>query len=279
MDWLFQYIGIPDLNTMDVSIPKEKVTANVKTDLAKKAIIREFNNINEINYHAIIRGEKLDDFNEELHIIEVVLSEPKYIKPIAEAFQQAIPYSKVIIFASGDKYVFFNCSQFSSSISQYDYSDWVYKEELMVDFDLGVERQPAVRKDETDIWALTQKIRDIFYDAEQSDYISLRHYIDDLKIREIQYGREYVQPIISELAGSDKIEYFADFPFVLRTDADAQYQKRKIYSSSFGSVEDGRFGIDRRFEPLTKSDFTTVDEMMLLLDESAYSFASQPDWE
>ena len=282
MDWLLQYIGISNVNTLDVSVPKEKVVANIRTRFAQKAMIRELDNIKEIIYHAIFRGEKAAGYCEELHIIEVVLLEPKYVKAIAEAFQQAIPYSKVIIFSSGDKFLFFHGSQFGDSISQYDFSDWVYKEEIMVDFDLGTERQPVAERGKVDLWDLPEEIRELFYEAEWSQYISLRHLIDILKIREIKFKRNYVHSIITELAEADKIEYFADYPFVLWTEANQQYLKRMKRNPkllSRGSVEDRRFGIDRQFESLMKSEFTTIPEMFELLHESTDCPTDQQEWE
>ena len=140
MKWLNELSGIPVNSMLNVSIPKEKLVANIRTKFVQMAAARELDYIEDIVYHAIFRdvaGRKTID---ELHIIEVKLREPKYVKIIAEAFQQAIPYSQVLIFSSGEKYLLFESDPQTDAIRQYQFSEWVYEEELVIDFSFGIKK-------------------------------------------------------------------------------------------------------------------------------------------
>ena len=272
MDWLSKLSGIAPDMLMNISIPKEKLVGNLKNSLFKVIVTGEFGNVQDIIYHAILRETCSSGYSEELHIIEVSLYEPKYVKAIAEAFQKTIPYPKVIIFSSGEKYLFFHDYGLKNEISQHQFSDWVYEEELMVDYALGVELQAESACADYNLELcsnLPYQLEDFFHCAESSEFICLRHLIDDLKILEINTGKNYVRPILFQLINEDRVEYLNDIPFVLWSDANQQYHRRTPEKSALtSSIVDHRFGIDRRFEPLTASDFTTTEEVMDLLSEA-----------
>lgn len=276
MKWLNELSGIPANSMLNVSIPKEKLVANIRTRFVQIAAARELDYIEDIVYHAIFRdvvGRKTID---ELHVIEVKLREPKYVKIIAEAFQQAIPYSQIIVFSSGEKYLLFESDPQTDSIRQYQFSEWVYEEELVIDYSFGEKRQPAaiIDPENRENWNdLPDKMSNLFYTASHSDYLCMRRLVDILRIREIQYGKELIHPIIAKLIEYGKMEYFDDIPFVTWSDADSLYG-RAFPHKFWPSIEDYRFGIDRQFEPLTMDDFTSYEETLTLLEGIEYSLPS-----
>lgn len=280
MDWLNKLIGMSPADLLNVSIPKEKMVQNIKSTFLQMALTRELENIQDIVYQAIFRQKISESLSEELHIIEVALIEPKYIKVIAEALQKAIPYPKIVIFSSAEKYLLFLSDGYEEKLLQYQFSDWVYEEELLADRFYGTVRDldtPLQKCHEDALYALYFGIANFFDKAQYSEYICLRHMIDILKKRELQNGEDYVLPAISRLVNEDRVEYFGDMPFVLQRDADQQYQR--IRGCPFGDVhiEDERFGIDRKFEPLRALDFTTQDEVMQILQKAEEAFF-RPRW-
>lgn len=281
MNWFNKLSGIAPNNLQSTSIPKGKLIENIKNRLLKNSTLRELDNVQDIVYHAIFRHTITDEYEGELHIIEVKLLLPQFIKVIAEAFHKAIPYPKVIIFSSGEKYLLFRDYGHDFPISRYDFTDWVYEEELLVDFSLGTDRQAVyeIAVNNREEWGeFPYQFSNMFSSAESSTFICLRHLIDLLKIREINSGRDYVRPIVTQLVSEDCIEYYNDMPFVLWTDADQQFLRRNPGKSSYDHIDDRRFGIDRRFEPLTEADFTTQSEVTDLLSV-AESTALYLDWE
>lgn len=269
MKWLNELSGIPVNSMLNVSIPKEKLIANIRTKFVQMAAARELDYIEDIVYHAIFRGVVGRQTIDELHIIEVKLREPKYVKIIAEAFQQAIPYSQVIIFSSGEKYLLFESYLQADAIKQYQFSEWVYEEELVIDYSFGTRRQPeaAIDPNKWETWKyLPERLTDIFHSASYGDYLCLRRLVDILRIREMQYEKELIRPIISKLIEYGKIEYFDDVPFVTWSDADSLYG-RAFPHKFWPSIKDHRFGIDRQFEPLTMGDFASYEETQNLLEE------------
>lgn len=282
MKWLNELCGIPVNSTLNVSIPKEKLVANIRTKFVQMAAERELDYIENIIYHAIFRDVVGREVIDELHIIEVKLREPKYVKAIAEAFQQAIPYSQVIIFSSGEKYLLFESYPQADIIKQYQFSEWVYEEELVIDYSFGIKRQPETIIDpgNSETWKdLPEKLSNIFHAASYSGYLCMRRLVDILKIREMQYEKELIRPIISKLIGYGKIEYFDDVPFVTWSDADSLYG-RAFPHKFWPSIEDYRFGIDRQFEPLTMGDFASYEETQNLLEEiecSIPNYGYDPD--
>ena len=269
MKWLNELSGIPANSMLNVSIPKEKLVANIRTRFVQMAAARELDYIEDIVYHAIFRdvaGRKTID---ELHIIEVKLREPKYVKIIAEAFQQAIPYSQIIVFSSGEKYLLFESDPQTDAIRQYQFSEWVYEEELVIDFSFGIKRQPeeVIAPNDRGTWNdLPEKLSNLFYAASHSDYLCMRRLVDILRIREMKYRKELILPIIAKLIEYGKIEYFDDVPFVTWSDADSLYG-RAFPHKFWPSIEDSRFGIDRQFEPLAMDDFASREETLNLLEE------------
>lgn len=276
MKWLNELSGIPANSMLNVSIPKEKLVANIRTRFVQMAAARELDYIEDIVYHAIFRdvvGRKTID---ELHVIEVKLREPKYVKIIAEAFQQAIPYSQIIVFSSGEKYLLFESDPQTDAIRQYQFSEWVYEEELVIDYSFGIRRQPEaiIAPNDRGTWNdLPEKLSNLFYAASHSDYLCMRRLVDILRIREIQYGKELIYPIIAKVIEYGKIEYFDDVPLVTWSDADSLYG-RAFPHKFWPSIEDYRFGIDRQFEPLTMDDFASYEETLTLLEEIEYSLPS-----
>ena len=232
----------------------------------------ETNNIEDIIYHAIFRDKIVGHYFDELHIIEVVLNEPKYVKTIAEAFQRTIPYRQIIIFSSGGKYLLFHSYDAKEAIRDWQFSMWVYEEELSVDFSLGTERhklESIISNDSKSWWELDEQFYNLFSSTQYSEFICLRHLIDMLKIRETETGRKHVQSVITQLVRDDEIVYFNDSPFVLETIANGVYNERN-HRYPFGGVVDGRFGIDKYFEPLREGDFTTFDEVQSILNQAEY---------
>lgn len=269
MKWLNELCGIPANSMLNVSIPKEKLIANIRTKFVQMAATRELDSIEDIIYHAIFRNVVERQVINELHIIEVKLREPKYIKAIAEAFQQAIPYLQVIVFSSGEKYLLFEADNQADAIMQHQFSDWVYEEELLIDYSFGIKRGPGTTIDPAnyETWNyLPERLSDIFRAATYSGYLCMRRLIDILRIREMQYGKALIHPIIAKLIEYGKIEYFDDIPFVTWSDADSIYGRLFPYKF-WPSIGDWRFGIDRQFEPLTASDFATYEEILDLLEE------------
>ena len=269
MKWLNELSGIPVNSMLNVSIPKEKLVANNRTKFVQMAAARELDYIEDIVYHAIFRDVVGRQTIDELHVIEVKLREPKYVKIIAEAFQQAIPYSQIIIFSSGEKYLLFESDPQTDSIRQYQFSEWVYEEELVIDYSFGEKRQPEAIIDpkNQETWKnLHEKLSTIFHAASHSGYLCMRRLIDILRIREMQYGKELIRPIIAKLIEYGKIEYFDEVPFVTWSDADSLYG-RAFPHKFWPSIEDYRFGIDRQFEPLTMDDFASHEETQNLLEE------------
>lgn len=269
MKWLNELSGIPVNSMLNVSIPKEKLVANIRTKFVQMAAARELDYIEDIVYHAIFRDVVGRQTIDELHIIEVKLREPKYVKIIAEAFQQAIPYSQVIIFSSGEKYLLFESDPQADTIKQYQFSEWAYEEELVIDYSFGIKRQPETIIDPGNLetWkGFPEKLSNIFYAASCSGYLCIRRLVDILRIREMQYGKELIRPIIAKLIEYGKIEYFDDVPFVTWTDADSLYG-RAFPHKFWPSIEDYRFGIDRQFEPLTMGAFASYEETQNLLEE------------
>lgn len=269
MEWFNVLCGIPEECLLDVSIPKEKLINNIKSTLLRREMTYEAGNIHDIVYKAIFRDRSSQNYSDELHILEVVLFEPKYVKIIAKALQRTIPYSKIVIFTCGKKYLLFHARDDSSDISQYQFSDWAYEEELLIDSSLGTPRyaENKLMVDDQELWQeLFSQFINLFDIATSSCFLCLRRLIDILKIREIQSGRSYVRSIVSQLVDEDGIEYFGDLPFVLSNYADQQYLRKNPHSH----IEDGRFGIDRQFEPLTARDFTTQSETMALLHDAKH---------
>lgn len=283
MDWFDKLSGISKDNILDVSIPKEKLIQNIKSKFLQMELESEWDNINDIVYHAILRSEKPGYYPQELHIIEVELAEPKYVKAIAAALQSAIPYQQIILFSSQGKYLLFEAYTNEPSVHPHQFSSWVYEEELMVDFSLGGEQQnekPLIENDWETWDEFIYWLFDLFRGAESSGFICLRHLIDVLKIRENQYEREYIRPIIARLMEKGRMEYFNDIPFVTWSNATAVYQKQNAHQWWRDSIEDERFGIDREYESLTESDFTTFEETMELLNDIEYysSEEEEDDW-
>ena len=273
MKWLSELCGIPANSMLNVSIPKGKLVANIRTKFVQMAAARELDYIEDIVYHAIFRDVVGRQAIDELHIIEVKLREPKYVKIIAEAFQQAIPYSQVIIFSSGEKYLLFESDPQADTIKQYQFSEWVYEEELVIDYSFGIKRQSdtIIDPDNQETWKdLPEKFSNVFHAASYSGYLCMRRLVDILRIREIQYGKELIRPMIAKLIEYGKIEYFDDVPFVTWSDADSLYG-RAFPHKFWPSIEDYRFGIDRQFEPLTMDDFASHEETLNLLEEIEYS--------
>lgn len=269
MKWLNELSGIPVNSMLNVSIPKEKLVANIRTKFVQMAAARELDYIEDIVYHAIFRDVVGRQTIDELHIIEVKLREPKYVKIIAEAFQQAIPYSQIIIYSSGEKYLLFESDPQTDTIRQFQFSEWVYEEELVIDYSFGVKRQPEaiIDPENRETWKdLHEKLSNIFHAASYSGYLCMRRLIDILRIREMQYEKELIRPIIAKLIEYGKIEYFEDVPFVTWSDADSLYG-RAFPHKFWPSIEDYRFGIDRQFEPLTMDDFASREETLNLLEE------------
>lgn len=269
MKWLDELCGIPVNSMLNVSIPKEKLVANIRTKFVQMAAARELDYIEDIIYHAIFRDVVDREVIDELHIIEVKLREPKYVKAIAVAFQQAIPYSQILFFSSGEKYLLFESYPQADTVKQYQFSDWVYEEELLIDYAFGIRREPGTMIDPNnyETWNyLPERLSDIFYASTRNGYLCMRRLIDILRIREIQYSKELIRPIIAKLIEYGKIEYFDDSPFVTWSDADSIYG-RFFPHKFWPSIEDGRFGIDRRFEPLTTGDFASYEEAMNLMEE------------
>lgn len=270
MKWLCELIGIPSDNQLDISVPKEKLVSNLKSRFTKMAALREFDNIEDIVYHTILRRRLAGKLVDELHVVEVKLHEPKYVKIIAEAFQAAIPYSQIIVFSSMGKYLLFTSHSQNKPIRSYQFSDWVYEEELMIDFLLGIQRQSEntiVENDWNSWMELLTRLDKLFYSASSNSYLCLRHLIDILRIREVQSGAELIWPIISSLVLCGKIEYFEDLPFITWSDATSAYLEAKPHLSVFSSIEDDRFGIDRQFERLTCFDFVSSGDTVDLLEE------------
>lgn len=281
MNWLKKLSGIPSDNLLQTSIPKDKLAANVRSKFLKYSMNREMDNVQEIVYHAIFRHTVSHEYAAELHIIEIKLLTPKYVKVIAEAFQKAIPYEKIIIFSSGEKYLLFRDYGHDYPITQHQFSDWVYEEELLVDTDFGTDQLPLADVDLNDFEAwidYPHQLSELFDNAKFSSFICLRRLIDILKIREINSGRSYVHSVVTQLVGEDRIEYFNEMPFVLQTDADQQYLRRNPNKYPWEHVDDRRFGVDRQFEPLMAGDFTTQSEVQELLAD-AESAALSPEWE
>lgn len=281
MNWFDKLSGIPSDNLLQTSVPKDKLITNIKSGALKNSMIRELDNVQEIIYHAIFRHTVSDEYAAELHIIEIKLFTPRYVKVIAEAFQKAIPYEKVIVFSSGEKYLLFHDHGQDFPISQYQFSDWVYEEELLIDPDFRTAQQPLadVATDDFESWInYPDQLSDLFRASQSSSFICLRRLIDILKIREINSGRSYVHSIVTQLVSEDRIEYFDEMPFVLQTDADQQYLRRNPNKFSWEHVEDRRFGIDRQFEPLTVGDLTTQSDVLELLAD-VESAALRPEWE
>jgi hypothetical protein len=196
-----------------------------------------------------------------------------YVKAIAEAFQQAIPYSQILVFSSGGKYLLFESYPHADAVNQYQFSDWVYEEELLIDYSFGIKRESAAVVDpkNRETWSyLPERLSGIFHAATYSGYLCVRRLIDILRIRELQYGKELIHPIIAKLIEYGKIEYFDDTPYVTWSDADSLYG-RFFPHKFWPSIEDGRFGIDRRFEPLTTGDFASYEETLNLLEEIEFS--------
>ena len=273
MKWLNELCGIPVNSTLNVSIPKEKLVANIRTKLVQMAAARELDYIEDIIYHAIFRDVVGREVIDELHIIEVKLREPKYVKAIAEAFQQAIPYSQIVVFSSGEKYLLFESYPHADAVNQFQFSDLVYEEELLIDYSFGIKREPAAVIDpkNRETWSyLHERLSDIFRAATYSGYLCVRRLIDILRIREMQYVKELIHPILAKLIEYGKIEYFDDTPFVTWSDVDSIYGRLFPYKF-WPSIEDGRFGIDRRFEPLSTGDFASYEETLNLLEEIEYS--------
>lgn len=269
MKWLNELSGIPVNSMLNVSIPKEKLVANIRTKFVQMAAARELDYIEDIVYHTIFRDVVGRQTIDELHIIEVKLREPKYVKIIAEAFQQAIPYSQIIIYSSGEKYLLFESDPQTDTIRQFQFSEWVYEEELVIDYSFGVKRQPEaiIDPENRETWKdLHEKLSNIFHAASYSGYLCMRRLIDILRIREMQYEKELIRPIIAKLIEYGKIEYFEDVPFVTWSDADSLYG-RAFPHKFWPSIEDYRFGIDRQFEPLTMDDFASREETLNLLEE------------
>ena len=269
MKWLNELCGIPVNSTLNVSIPKEKLVANIRTKFVQMAAARELDYIEDIIYHAIFRDVVGREVIDELHIIEVKLREPKYVKAIAEAFQQAIPYSQLIIFSSSEKYLLFESNDSTEPITQIQFSDWVYEEELLIDYSFGIRREPGAIIDPRnyETWNyLPKRLSDIFRAATCSGYLCMRRLIDILRIREMQYEKELIHPILAKLIEYGKIEYFDDTPFVTWSDADSIYGRLFPYKF-WPSIKDGRFGINRRFEPLSTGDFASYEETLNLLEE------------
>ena len=271
MEWLLKLSGISKNNLLNISIPKEKLVNNIKSKVLKTRTIQELNNIEDIIYHAVFREKRLPGFCEELHVIEVKLYEPQYVKTIAEAFQKAIPYTLIIIFSAGEKYLLFN-SYNQGEVREYQFSDWVYEEEITTDFDLGSQKDNVdtiAVEDDFLLWLdLRNQISELFEQAEYSQYICLRHFIDILKIREIQQEKDYVRPILSRILDNGMIEYFDDTPFITWSDADSLYRQLNPHSILVYGVEDERYGIDTKFKALFKDDFTTQHEVFQLLREA-----------
>ena len=278
MKWLNELCGIPVDSVLNVSIPKEKLVANVRTKFVQMAATRELDYVEDIVYHAILRDrQELQTFH-ELHIIEVKLQEPKYIKIIAEAFEQAIPYSKIVIFSSMGKYLLFESYADGEPVKKFQFSDWVYDEELMTDFSLGIRRQTEtdINPNHWESWEhLPALMSSLFRTSAYSGYLCLRHLVDILKIREMQCDKELIHPLIAQLVEYGKIEYFDDVPFVTWSDADSVYRAAFPYKYVSSGIEDERFGIDRQFEPLTKGDFTSYEEVSCLLEEIECSLSYQ----
>lgn len=263
MKWFYELSGIPAEDLLHISIPKEKIVRNIKIKSLKTAMQEELDNIEDIVYHAIFRQKNARQTVDELHVIEVKLYRPIFFKVIAEAFQRAIPYRQIVIFSSKEKYLLFETSDPKKSVEGFQFSEWVYEEELMIDCDLGVKREyeRLITVDNPDTWKeLPQRLRELF---ETGDFICLRHLVDILRIREIRSQKELIKSILSQLIDKDYLEYFEDIPFVVRTNAESFYH---FTNQCFGNIEDERYGTDRQFEPLAESDFMTFSEMTDFLD-------------
>lgn len=269
MKWFNELSGVSANNMLNISIPKEKLANNIKNNSVKMAAARELEYIEDIVYHAIFRDVVGRRTIDELHIIEVKLREPKYIKIIAEAFQQAIPYSQIVIFSSGEKYALFESNTQADTAKQFQSSKWVYEEELLIDYSLGLKRQsePVIDLSNVQSWKyLPERLWDIFCVASDSEYLCLRHLIDILRIRELEFEKKLVRPVISKAIEYGKVEYFDDMPFVTWSDANSLYGAAFPYKNSC-SIKDHRFGIDRQFGPLTEGDFASYEETLYLLEE------------
>lgn len=274
MKWLYELTGIPQDHALRLAIPKEKLLGNIRTKFIQSAVKREIEYIDDIVYHAIFRSEPALSYHGELHIIEVKLRDPKYVKSIAEAFDQAIPYWKIIIFSSGDKYLLFESHSDGNRIMQYQFSDWVYEEELLIDFSFGISRHPesVIDPDNQEEWSqLPELLSNLFRASSNSDYLSLRHLMDFLRIRELQYDKVLVRPVIFKAIEYGKIEYYDGMPFITWTDAHSLY-RASFPRNYLGGIGDGRFGIDRQFDSLSRDDFHSSDDVLRLLEEGECAF-------
>lgn len=272
MKLIFDEEGFYSESRYNTTIPKEKLIEKLQTVPQKQKLYREIDNIEEILYHHILRTNDppaYPAYREELHIIEVKLHEPKFVKPIAETLHQLIPYKKCVVFSSGQKYLLFVDAP-NLEISQYDYTDWQYLEEILfednrvvLDIPDNVDEDSATLEDvQTDVWKLFAT------HSRGTSYSSLRRIIDLFKIREERDGKNFLKASILELVEYDQVEYFNDHPFVEITHANQQYAKRNTQHFSSETLEDNRFGIDRQFESLRKDEFTTNEETAELLEEA-----------
>ena len=267
MDWLYRLCGISPGELLNFSIPKNKPIAHIKSNSLLRSMLIDMENIDDIIYRYIFRHRSPNGPVKELHIIEVILTEPSYVKAIAESLHKAIPYSKVVIFSSQEKYLLFCADSDEKEISRRNFTDWVYEEELLTESCLHFENPTnnfsGVCNLDT-IERLPVQLLSLFSDVSSNEYICLRHLIDILKIRETELERELVLPLLSALISEDRIVHLGETPFVLQRDADQQC--RWLFDTvKFQSIVDMRFGIDRQFAPLRSDEFTSVSEAFQLL--------------
>lgn len=267
MDWFYKLSGISPGELLDFSIPKDKPISHIKSESLQRSMLIDMENIDDIVYRYIFRHKSPYGLVKELHIIEVVLTEPSYVKAIAESLHKTIPYSKVVIFSSQGKYLLFYADSDEKEIFHRHFTDWVYEEELLAHSCLGFENPPKFFPDVCNldtIERLPVQLISLFSDVSSNEYICLRHLIDILKIRESKLERELVLPILSALISEDRIVHLEEMPFVLQRDADQQC--RWLFDTvKFQSIVDMRFGIDRQFALLRSDEFTSVSEVFQLL--------------
>lgn len=267
MDWLIDLCSIPSNVVMDVSIPTHKLIKNIKTQSLRKEMQYELQNVEDVIYRTIFRdhADGENDYN-EFHIVEIKLRKPQYVKTIAKACHEAIPYSKLIVFSSNEKHLLFCAGKDDKAYARANFTPWLYKEEIDFYYDQVCGKYADGFSKP---WMRTLAcIEEMVYEAEDGDYICLRRLIDLLKIREIKDDAEYISEILSQLAQDDKIALYKDNYFVLRDEADAYYDQQKIHLYGSSSIEDRRFGADKQFNLLETSEFTTTAEAIELLTKA-----------
>ena len=269
MKLVFDSEGFYAESRINTTIPKEKLIEKLQTVRQKQKLYREIDNIEEILYHHILRTNDHPAYREELHIIEVKLHEPKFVKPVAETLHLLIPYRKCVIFSSGQKYLLFIDTP-NMEVSQYDYTYWQYLEEILFeDTEISIEIPDIADEDTVSLSSVQAEIYSAFSGhLANSSYACLRRIIDLFKIREERDGKRILNAAINELVEYDQVEYFNDNPFIVISHADQQYAKRNTQLFSFSTLEDYRFGIDRQFELLSKDELTTPAEAAELLQNA-----------